>query len=173
MRISTRTGALAVPLLALVLAAGCGAQDNQNDGIASLNGGKNSNSAKPSDSDVPSDPQQRALKYAKCMRDHGVDMPDPKPSDDGGRMAMPALPADKMDSVNKAFDACKKYSPVNDVDPNDPKVKDQQLKMNKCMREHGIDVSDPGADGKGSAITINGPEQEKAMKDCHKQVYGK
>ena len=30
-------------------------------------------------------PQEKALKFAQCMREHGVDMPDPDPAGESGR----------------------------------------------------------------------------------------
>lgn len=55
------------------------------------------------------DPQQNkdeALKYAKCMRDNGFDMPDPKADGaPGGEMAQSVEP-DKMAAFQKANAAC-------------------------------------------------------------------
>ena len=39
--------------------------------------------ASPSPS-APTDPQEAFLAYAACMREHGIDMPDPQVSDEGG-----------------------------------------------------------------------------------------
>jgi len=53
------------------------------------------------------------LKYAKCMRSHGIsDFPDPKPD---GTLQIQATPGSDLDPNNPLFktadDACKKYAP--------------------------------------------------------------
>ncbi|MFI9386690.1 hypothetical protein [Kutzneria sp. NPDC052558] len=51
----------------------------------------------------PDDPQVRdqMLKYAKCMRDHGVDMPDPKPGE-AITLPMGGSGDAKLDAAGKA-----------------------------------------------------------------------
>src|SRR5262245_56662449 len=94
MRINARRGATAV--LAVVVAAGllaaCGGSGEAEspDDVASLDDGSTttspSNSDGPDNSEVsPEDREQALLDYAQCMRDHGIDKPDPKiSSEDGG-----------------------------------------------------------------------------------------
>ena len=66
--------------LALALAA-CGTPAD-GDQVASLSGGDATTTTKGTGDDGK-DPQQRAIDFAKCMREHGVDMPDPEVDDQG------------------------------------------------------------------------------------------
>ncbi|HEY3185981.1 MAG TPA: hypothetical protein VGJ70_00810, partial [Solirubrobacteraceae bacterium] len=50
-----------------------------------------------------------ALKFAKCMRDHGIDMPDPQRTAGGGiKQTMNGKPGSKA-AMQAAQNACKKY----------------------------------------------------------------
>jgi predicted small lipoprotein YifL len=94
------------------------------------------------------DAKQRAslLKFAQCMRDHGVDMPDPKFSDDGGATVAIGGPGSKpqdQSKVEAAQKACARYQ--TDAGPKSaPSARDEAkfrkaaLKNSECMREHGI-----------------------------------
>jgi hypothetical protein len=62
------------------------------------------------------DPQEAALKFAQCMREHGVDMPDPQLSSSGGiTMRMRKGSGSKIDPSSPAFEnaqkACEQYQP--------------------------------------------------------------
>jgi hypothetical protein len=48
-----------------------------------------------------------------------------------------------------------------------------QLKMSKCMRDHGVDVSDPTGNGQGASINMNGLSQDQlsaASKTCMNEL---
>jgi hypothetical protein len=98
--------------------------------------------------------------YSQCMRDHGVDMPDPTFDDSGGGgmavMVGPGEGPDPDDATFKAAEtACKpildeaqKYAPR--MSPEDEaKMRDQALKFAQCMREKGFDIPDPTFDDEG------------------------
>ncbi|GAA1537807.1 hypothetical protein GCM10009678_20230 [Actinomadura kijaniata] len=101
---------LAVPLLA----AACG-------------GGSEPAAAPP----TPSDAAQ--LKYSRCLREHGVDMPDdPK-----------KIPAGGMTIPERARKACAGVEPQGKtIDMNDPATKDRFARFAKCMRANGYDMPD-------------------------------
>src|SRR6266545_4275835 len=96
--------AVGTVLLALVvgLVAGCGKAHRT--GIASANGGHGPG-ASPSAS---VDPEEQARQYAKCMREHGVDIPDPDPGGGGG-VRIQAKPDDP--TFKAAEEACKDKLP--------------------------------------------------------------
>jgi hypothetical protein len=123
--------AAVVPVLVLGLAAGCGGSSGDK-GVPSANGGK----AKPSPS-----ASYDGRKFAQCMRDHGVDMPDPDPNGGGGlrKLSRNTNP----DTLSKALDACRSVAPQALQNPDDPKVQEAFRKFAKCMRDHGVDVPDP------------------------------
>jgi hypothetical protein len=98
-----------------------------------------------------------ALKFAKCMREHGVDMPDPK-RDANGRITITARggagKGERGDAKMKAAqEACGKYMKAGGGEAPDPKrqaeMQDAMLAYARCMRKEGIDMPDPQFDGGG------------------------
>jgi hypothetical protein len=125
--------------------------------------------------------REAALKHARCMREHGVNVPDPKPGPDGGmRFEMRVDGADKL-KVERAEEACRKY--LEDVRPpelspeQEREFREQALKHARCMRENGIDMPDPtfGEGGGvqqrlGSDVGPGNPRFDAAQRKCAK--YG-
>jgi hypothetical protein len=99
-----------VAVLALALAVGaCGGGGDNGDGVASLGGGKATSTTSPGGS---SDPRQGALAFARCMRQHGMNIPDPKP--DGGIQVDGAKGVGPDDPKFQAAEqACQQYQ-LND-----------------------------------------------------------
>ncbi|WP_432934035.1 hypothetical protein ACQPZZ_19595 [Microbispora sp. CA-135349] len=159
--------------LALALAA-CGAAP-ADDGIASAGGATPGTTTgvtpgtatgattKPSPGTV--DRQEAQLKFAQCMREHGVDMPDPGPD---GRVRIMGKKGEEA-VMRKAMQACEHFmkDAVGDkLGGDDPQVRDRMVKFAQCMREHGIDIPDP-APGQGIQFKLK-PGQEKAMEEAQK-----
>jgi hypothetical protein len=137
MRIRT---ALALGLLLTL--AGCAAKTDT-EGIATAAGrptAKATATATANDADAP-------LKFAQCMREHGMSwFPDPQPGA-GLQIQVPAG-QDKA-KVDAAMAACKKFLP-NGGEPQkmDPAQLEQARQMSQCMRDHGItNFPDPNANG--------------------------
>ncbi|MBE3012705.1 hypothetical protein IL992_26450 [Microbispora sp. NEAU-D428] len=152
--------------LALAL-TGCGAAP-ADDGIASAGGATSGTAsgaaARPSATSTV-DRQEAQLKFAQCMREHGVDMPDPDPD---GRVRIMSKKGDEA-SMQKAMQACQHFmkDAVGDkLGGDDPQARDRMLKFAQCMREHGVDMPDPEP-GKGLQVKIK-PGQEKAMEEAQK-----
>ncbi|MFI9574036.1 hypothetical protein ACIG5D_21605 [Microbispora rosea] len=150
--------------LALAL-AGCGTAP-ADDGIASAGGATPGGGATAGPSaSAPADRQEAQLKFAQCMREHGVDMPDPGPD---GRVRIIGKKGDEA-SMQKAMQACQHFmkDAVGDkLGGDDPEVRDRMVKFAQCMREHGIDMPDP-APGQGIQVKIKRGE-EKAMEEAQK-----
>jgi hypothetical protein len=137
----TGAGAALVAGLAAVALGACGGAEGGGDGAAG-------------DRERM---EQAALKHAQCMRDHGVDVPDPKPGAGGGMvMVGPGAGGDPAEQ-RRAIEACAKH--MRDVPPprlseeQKTEMRDAALAHARCMREHGIDFPDPqfGPDG---SITV-------------------
>lgn len=172
----TRRMLALAPLLVAGLAAGCGKQHAGTDGIASLTGtGATPSSSSSSGNGAPqSDTDLRAsmVKFAQCMRQHGVKMPDPKVNGGGVAIGIPAG-TDKS-VVDKAQAACKKYLPNGGEPPKmDPKVTEQLRQLAKCMRANGVPkFPDPAPnggiqiDGNKTGIDPNDPVFKAAEKKC-------
>ena len=145
------SGLVAVPVLLLSLAA-CGGSSGD-EGIASASG---AGSGAPKASASPSvDPETAGLRWARCMREQGVDMPD-DPKD---------LPKGGLEIPDKANQACERHRPPGKaIDMNDPEVRDRFARFAKCMREHGVDMPDNAPPD----IHMKDPQKwETASKSCN------
>ncbi|TDC95323.1 hypothetical protein [Actinomadura sp. 7K507] len=154
-----------VPALALGLPA-CG-----NDG----SGGPGATAGAASD-------KEKMREFAQCMRDNGVDMPDP--SEDGKvTMAQSARPGEARggpggnDRVAAAQEKCRHLMP-NGGKPKKMKPEDvaKMRAFSKCMRDNGISrFPDPDSDGRmllkagpGTGIDPESSEFKAAQKACAK-----
>jgi hypothetical protein len=130
-------------IASFVALTACGQAENP--GIASVGGA--ASSASPSVST-----QADGLKFAQCMRENDVDMPDPEP---GGNAVMIRGKAD-VKALENASKACKKYNQIGSGKGmlKNPENQDAIPKFAKCMRENGVDMKDP--DFSGGQVTIGG-----------------
>jgi hypothetical protein len=137
---------LAATVGALALGA-CGSSD---DGTGSAGGANRQDTA-----------FEGALKFSKCMRDHGVDFPDPQRVGSGG-IKLSARNINPNDPKTKAAQsACQKYMKIGGGETLDPakraKLQETALKYARCMREHGVDMPDPKLAGNGGLTFQAGP----------------
>jgi hypothetical protein len=113
------------------------------------------------------------LKYAQCMRAHGVDMPDPEP---GGGISISGegLSRDQMEAAETA---CQKWMDMAQPDDGGHELSEEEkqsfLDMAACMRERGYNFPDPVFDGgrvtqkieKGKGDDEPGPDDPSFRKD--------
>jgi hypothetical protein len=139
--------AAVVPLLALTL-AGCGGHGRK-PGVATVGG---TGKANPSPT-ASVDPQTALLNFARCMREHGVDMPDPDSDGKVTIMASGGSTSGNKTQVDAAQAACRQYMPNGGAPPSmSPEELDQLRKFAQCMREHGVQMADPDANNGGLSI---------------------
>jgi hypothetical protein len=131
-----------------------------------------------------------ALKFAKCMREHGVDFPDPV-QEGAGRIRLGGPGSKnrmKLDDpkMKTAQDACQKYLQSGGGPPMDPatkaKMQDAFVAYAGCMRGKGINMPDPKVDGRGVGFKVTGggkggispdsPVFQAADKSCHRFLAG-
>ena len=115
------------------------------------------------------------VKFAQCMRENGIEMPDPKQDDKGGVM-IEAAPGDSgpidEDKMKTAHEACKKHLPNGgEFKPPSPEQQDKMRQQAKCMRDKGYNWPDPKFEGGGMAESIELPDMDddkvkQDMKDC-------
>jgi hypothetical protein len=167
------TGVLAViPVLLLALSA-CGGGGTATEDVASVSGGNGS--ASPSPSTSAEDPEEQGLKFAQCMREHGIDMPDP---DSEGRIRMRAERGQDEQKLDEAMKACEQYSPKIGGKGGKAMSKEDQealLAFARCMREHGIDMPDPDFSGGLAKQKLRGkvrPDDQK-FKDAEEACQDK
>jgi len=165
-------------LLIVPLAAGCGAKSDDAPDVA--NAGTSSTTTEPAAATTQATPKDRdaaMLAHARCMREHGVDVPDPKPGE-GERITIGK--GDDETKVDEAMKACEGIVEDLGVKPSKEELDkqfDMALKFAKCMREHGIDMPDPQREGDGIKMSIGGPgssidpaRMDEAQKACAKDA---
>jgi hypothetical protein len=103
------------------------------------------------------------LDYARCMRRHGVDMPDPQFADGGvaviGRAGGPGAAGDgpSKATFEAAEKACKPIMDAVERDMPKPSaeeqaaMRDHALAVARCVRAKGFDMPDPTFGDDGSA----------------------
>lgn len=133
------------------------------------------NAAKPTPTP---DPQKAMLAFAQCMRDHGVDIPDPG----SGPVQFTGDPT----TMDAAQTACQHLLKGQDFKgpsaAEQAKMRDQLLKFSACMRAHGINMPDPTFSGNGATVRVgdagspgmdpNSAEFQAAQKACAKNLPG-
>jgi hypothetical protein len=155
-------------------ACGGGGGGGSGDGVASID---DSTPDTASDgtvaADAPTDPEEAMLAFTECMRDHGVDMPDPEvaqPATGGARAggAVIAVNGDPDDpQFQEANEACEPLmANIRGELEDDPErlaeMKEQMLAFAQCMRDQGIDMPDPTFDADGRVQIEAGPGGELA-----------
>jgi hypothetical protein len=161
-------GALA--LAGLTMIAACGSAGAKGAAqVASVAGDNTTTTTVADESTSEADAQQAMLDFAACMREHGIDMPDPQFSSDGGGTftagvegSDTAIDKAKMDA---AQEACQSFldKVKSNSKPMDParleEEKQKLLAFAQCMRDHGIDFPDPeiSSDGGGLSVQMGGP----------------
>ena len=164
MKVKLAVGLLVPVLFALV--TGCGSGDGGSK-VASVNSPSPSSSgSRPKGANLDPADEDKLREFAKCMRDNGIDMPDPQ----GGAMrAIPMGEGVDVDKMTKANDACKKLLP-NGGEYKEPsqEEKDKMREQAKCMREHGIDMPDPDFTGEGKGQTLDLSDDTKKFEEAAK-----
>jgi hypothetical protein len=163
-------------MAATVLLGACGSVAADDPQVASLStdpaGNATTDSSDATETTAITDPNEAAVQFAKCMREHGVDVPDPVINDEGGVMvqvggetegeAGSGPDPEELDAANKECEhfmqeAAGSIDPLSEEDQK--KMQEEALAFSKCMREHGIDMPDPqfSTDGRGFNVSIGGP----------------
>lgn len=159
---------LTVVALAL-LTGGCAERDERNPIAIAIAGtpraaAEKQAAAKPAQA-ATVDPDDALLKVAQCLRENGIDVPDPgSPEDKTWKYT-----GDQA-TLQKAVKACEEYTSQIPNPFNDPKARDQVIQYARCMREHGIDMPDPPQ--VNNKLDPNDPKLQKAAETCAKLLPG-
>jgi hypothetical protein len=191
---ATRRPTVTVVALALAgLLAGCGGGgDGDGSDVASIDENAASESDDAPDEGGGAGPrdsqefQDAMLEYAECMRDHGIEMPDPTfdgnggvtqrlPEGSAGQVGPDGEPSEEFESADEACrPIIEDVMPEMDLSPEEEAERqDQMLAMAECMRGKGHDMPDPtfGEDGSVRIGRRAGPggadpaEDEKFQED--------
>ncbi|KAB2359059.1 hypothetical protein [Actinomadura montaniterrae] len=166
MRLRTQGALAALPLVMALALTGCGSKDGGDGGVASAGGGKQAAASKSAD------PKEMGVKYAQCMREHGVPMDDPQ----GGRVTLKLDGKTPKEKVDKAQEACRQYNPMeNGAAKADPKMQEKVREFSECMRKNGVeDFPDPKPGQQGIMMDkklSEDPDFNNAQQKC-KDVMG-
>ncbi|WP_433334757.1 hypothetical protein [Spirillospora sp. CA-294931] len=103
------------------------------------------------------------LKLAKCMREHGVDMADPKSGEDSAGVTI-GDEGTSPQKIEKAIRACRTVAGIPEPKPISQAERDRMLKFARCMRARGVDMPDPKFEGgavEALPLPSSGPQKEK------------
>ncbi|WP_157430199.1 hypothetical protein [Actinomadura oligospora] len=174
--------ATGLALFALV-ASGCGSSgDDGRKGVAAVEttgaprGGDGSGNGGGKGGAPPSDQQiyDGLLRYAKCMRSHGISrFPDPVL---GKGLQVNGNDVQSDTATYKSADgACKSLMPSGGAGDDGPENRAAALKHSQCMREHGVTrFPDPNPnggmnlDGDKIGMTPDNPVFQAAEKACRR-----
>jgi len=157
---------LAAALVAGLALTGCGADE----------------AATAGSEDRQQQAQDAQLAFAKCMREQGIDMPDPSPGERGLRLAVPE--GVSPEEMEEAQQACGHHleaiEPPELSDEQQEEFKEAALAHARCMRDQGIeDFPDPtfGEDGgaririaPGAGLDPDSPEFREAQEACRDEL---
>lgn len=163
--------------LAGVLVGGCSSGPDKGEGVASLGGDKAATGVESS--------EEKLLSYVKCLREQGLDVPDPEVDAEGQLAVKPGGSASADPAQRHAFRA--KYEAAQKVCGSPPPgmlgastsqdasaLHDALLSFAKCMRAEGVDVPDPDPSGAGNApsmlsgLDMNDQKVKAARDQCGK-----
>jgi hypothetical protein len=164
------------------LLAGCGGGGgDEDDGVASVDESAAVDDSGDQDDEDTSGPgggrvdesemQDAMLEYAQCMRDNGIDMPDPE-FEEGGGISLGVDSEGGLDPESEEFKAAEaecepileEARPDVQLSPEEQaEMQDRLVAMAECMRARGHDMPDPQVeDGGGVRITRGAPGDEGA-----------
>ena len=179
---------VATASLAVAVAA-CGGGGDSGDGLATL---EVATSVPEPSGDAALDAEQSILALTECMREEGVDIPDPE-FDDQGNLRIVSLAsigeaaeAIDPDDLEAAAEACREHMTgvaqlFQSIDRT--AIEDRLVTLAACMRDHGFDMPDPdftvsvGGPGQGGPATpfgnidVEDPAFEEAFEAC-RWVFG-
>jgi len=124
--------------------------------------------------------REAELKFAECMREHGIDFPDPQEGPGLVKIGEDESP----EELREAEKACEKFrkaiKPPELTEAQQQEFKKQALEHARCMREHGIDFPDPTFSEDGGANIRLGPGRvdpedddfKAAEKECADKLGG-
>lgn len=158
---------------ALVLLTACGGDDDDSGGVASVSESDSESAGDSSDDAVT---EEEALAYAQCMRDEGIDIPDPTVDEDGEvhwELAEGRVPGEMdPEAMEQAMEVCGQPPGVDrEGQLNEEATQDAMLEYAQCMRDNGYeDFPDPQlGDNQASPfpeIDRESPEFEQANEAC-------
>ena len=125
--------------------------------LAACGGGRDEESSSPRAS-----AQEGALAFARCMREQGVDFPDPQVGENGVVRVGPGPgkggPDPRDPKMRAATEECREHLDVGGEAPElTAEERDAFVAYARCMREEGVDMPDPNPQG-GLTFRVGDPK---------------
>jgi hypothetical protein len=173
------TGSALALLVAATLTA-CGGGGGGGDGVATLGDGTATTEGSGSGAGnelTDAEREDAMLEFTDCMREHGVDMPDPTSGGPGGKGGVGAIevhgegPGGDSTEFEAANEACRSIlddafgAPVEPSAEEQAQMEDDMLAFAQCMRDHGVDMPDPDFSAGGGRIQIGSPGASDPSQD--------
>ncbi len=127
------------------------------DGGGTKDGGSASDSKKTK--------EDQALEHRTCLREQGLDIPEPKPGENGMGVTIDGGSMGK-EKMEKAFKACEDKAVGGGPKELTQAEKDKMVAYARCMRQNGFDMPDPKFDG--GAMQAAPALKQKDMKKFEK-----
>lgn len=158
--------------LGLVL-TGCGSDDGGTQ-VASGSGAQPTGGASSAPASLSR--EEKGVKFAQCLRENGVNVPDPEPGKGPQIRLDPSSGVTKAD-VDKAMEACREFDPQADgTNGTNPQAEENGRKFAECMRKNGVEkFPDPKPGQRGILIdgeTGKDPDLQKAQEACQGILAG-
>jgi hypothetical protein len=121
--------------------------------------------------------QDAILDYAECMRDHGVNIPDPEIGEDGSVGDMPDLAETgaSAETIAAAEAACQPILDAVNAGGEQPDAQetaetlDQMVAVTECLRAKGYDMADPRVGDDGQIIASGGLPRDASQQQIDQQ----
>lgn len=155
LRINRPVPALATVAVCLLVLAGACSQPSEgtDDQAGSTPGGQDAAA------------QDYFLSLAECVRDKGVNVPDPTFAD--GEISLSVPEGVDPAAYNEALEQCQKEVPAPDdvslPSQDDPGYQASQVVFAECLRQRGHDVADPAA---GEQLSLPQDVPEEDINEC-------
>lgn len=158
--------------LTLVALAACGGASGADDQVATLGDSTAGDASDDGDGTsqelTDAEREDAMLEFSECMRENGVDLPDPGSGESGRVIAGGPDSGSRIDqdAFQEANEACEPlledaFGERPQLSPEEEaEMQDNALAFAECMREHGIDMPDPTfgeGPGGGFSIAVGGP----------------
>ncbi len=171
--------------VAVVMTACSGNDSVETDAVASIQDVATTTTIAGATGDELAADEDAVLAFAACMRDGGIDFPDPVVDSEGNvgfdLLALRDLVEVDQAEIEKAFEPCASLlAGVNFGFDRifETEFQDQLVAFSGCMRENGFDMPDPDF----SALTTTGqiypefdledPDFEAAFETCEETLPG-
>jgi hypothetical protein len=119
----------------------------------------------------PTGQYEKVLAYYECLRENGLEVADPEP---GQGVRLPKVDRSDPEQV-AAVEACRDLQPGNDGEPPDADAMAKLRAFTACMRQQGIEMDDPEADGTlhlPAGVDRDSSEFTAAMDACRQHIQG-